>query len=366
MDCARPSVHTSYNLGNAEFRIGRHPDLRAAIFRHRWGRELTTPLWAYFNASLANPASNACMLYYNTETNQINLLNDNGTGWTPATLGSATTLQNSQCSLNVATATASSNGNTRTLNVTVTFKPAFVGAKNVYLHSVDQSGTSGWQQLGTWTVTSGAAGTPSTVSVTPSSGSGATQTFNLQYSDTAGAASLQQVWAYFNATLANPASNACMLYYNAANNQINLLNDNTTLWMPAILGSATTLENSQCSLNVATATASLSGSTLTLNVTVTFKPAFEGAKNVYLHAVDVSGANSGWQQPGSLDRGVECGHAVDGLRDAEFGVGREPDLCAAIFRYRGSVEPGTGVGLFQRYTSKSRQQCMHVALRHCD
>jgi hypothetical protein len=33
---------------------------------------------------------------------------------------------------------------------------------------------------------------------------------------------------YFNSTLANPAGNGCMLYYNVASNQIDLLNDNVT------------------------------------------------------------------------------------------------------------------------------------------
>jgi hypothetical protein len=262
------------------------------------GASSLTQVWAYFNATLANPASSACMVDYNTANNQINLLNDNATAWLSANLGSATTLQNSQCSLNVATATVAASGNNLTLNVTITFKPGFAGAKNVYLHSVDVSGAnSGWQQLGSWTVTSG-AGTASTASVTPNSGSGTGQTFTFQYSDTAGAASLTQVWAYFSATLANPAASACMVDYNTANNQINLLSDNATAWMPATLGSATTLQNSQCSLNVATATVVLSGDSLTLNVTVTFKPAFAGGKNVYLHAVDVSGSNSGWQQLG--------------------------------------------------------------------
>jgi hypothetical protein len=264
--------------------------------------------WVYFNATLANPATNACMLYYNIAANQINLLNDTGTAWTPATLGTSTTLQNSQCSLNAQTATATQSGGTLTLNLTITFKPIFGGTKNIYLHAVDISGTnSGWQQLGAWTLAT--AGTPSTVSVMPSSGSGNSQTFTLQYSDTAGAANLQQVWAYFNATLANPASHACMLFYNPATNQINLLNDGTTLWMPATLGSATTLQNSQCSLNAATATAVPSGNTLTLTVTLAFKPAFDGAKNVYLHAVDLSGANGGWQQLGTWTVAFTAGTA---------------------------------------------------------
>jgi len=263
------------------------------------GASSLTQVWAYFNATLANPASNTCLLYYNTANNQINLLSDNATAWMPATLGSATTLQNSQCSLNVATATVAPSGNTLTLNVTVTFTPSFVGAKNVYLHAVDVSGSnSGWQQLGTWTVTA-SAGTASTVSVTPSSGSGSSQTFAFQYSDTAGAANLQQVWAYLNATLANPASNSCLFYYNSASNQINLLNNTATAWLSATLGAASTLQNSQCSLNVETATVSRSGDVLTLSVTVTFQLAFAGSKNVYLHAVDVSGSNSGWQDLGT-------------------------------------------------------------------
>jgi hypothetical protein len=212
---------------------------------------------------------------------------------------SAATLQNSQCSLNVATATAVPSGNTLTLTVTVAFKPAFDGAKNVYLHAVDLSGAnSGWQQLGAWTVAFG-AGTSSTVSVTPSSGSGNNHTFTLQYSDTQGAANLQQAWVYFNATLANPASHACMLYYNAATSQINLLNDNATAWLAATVGAAMTLENSQCSLNVAATSVTLSGNILTLNVPLTFQAAFTGAKSVYLHAVDEAGSNSGWQQLGA-------------------------------------------------------------------
>ncbi len=256
-------------------------------------------VWAYFNATLANPASNACVFYYNAGTNQINLLSDNATAWMPAALGSATTLQNSQCSLNVATASVSLSGNLLTLTTAVTFKPAFAGTKNIYLHALDGSGVnSGWQQLGTWIV-GGTAGTASATSVTPASGSGASQTFALEYSDTAGAGSFEQVWAYFNSTLANPATNTCLLYYNVAANQINLLGDNGATWQAATLGTAVTLQNSQCSVSAATATVVPSGNTLTLNLPMTFKPPYAGVKNVYLRAVDVSGTGSTWQQLGS-------------------------------------------------------------------
>ena len=135
--------------------------------------------------------------------------------------------------------------------------------------------------------------------MTPSSGTVASQSFALQYSDTAGAGSLQTVWVYFSSTLADPASNSCLLYYNVAANQINLAQNSGTAWVSATPGAATTLQNSQCSLNVAATTATLSGNTLTLTLPMTFLPAYAGAKNIYLYAADISGSNSGWQQPGT-------------------------------------------------------------------
>ena len=254
-------------------------------------------MYAWFNSSLTN-AANSCFLYYQSATNQLNLLNDAATGWLVATPGAATTLQNSQCSVNVASSTVVSSGNTLTLNLAMTFKPAYAGAKNVYLYATDVSGSnSGWQQLGAWTVPM-AAGVPSVVSVTPSSGSGASQSFALQYSDTAGAASLEYVYAWFNASLTS-AANSCFLYYQPATNQLNLLNDAATAWLVATPGAATTIQNSQCSVNVASTTVAANGNTLTLTLAMTFKPAYAGAKNVYMYATDVSGSNSGWQQLGA-------------------------------------------------------------------
>ena len=254
-------------------------------------------VYAWFNTNLTS-ASSTCILYYQPGTNQLNLLNDGATAWQAATLGAATTLQNSQCSVNVATATAVPSGNTLTLTLPMTFKPAYVGAKNVYMYDSDVSGSnSGWQQEGTWTVSAG-SGVPAPVSVTPSSGSGASQSFALQYSDTAGAGNLALVYAWFNTNLTS-ASSTCILYYQPGTNQLNLLNDGATAWQAATLGAATTLQNSQCSVNVATATAVPSGNTLTLTLPMTFKPAYVGAKNVYMYDSDVSGSNSGWQQEGT-------------------------------------------------------------------
>jgi hypothetical protein len=256
-------------------------------------------VYVWFNTAVSGNGGNSCLLSYQPSTNQLNLFNDGATAWLAATLGTATTLQNSQCSVNVATATAVRSGNTLTLTLPMTFQPAYAGAKNIYMYDSDLSGAnSGWQQEGTWTVSAG-SGVPATVSVTPGSGSGASHSFALQYSDTAGAGNLGFVYVWFNTTISGNGGSSCLLSYQPSSNHLSLFNDGATAWLAATLGAATTLQNSQCSVNVATATAVPSGNTLTLNLAMTFQLAYARVKNVYMFASDSSGSTSGWQQRGT-------------------------------------------------------------------
>jgi hypothetical protein len=92
------------------------------------------------------------MLYYSRATNVLNLLNDAGTAWTSMTVGAAGTLQNSQCSVDLSQTTGTPSGNNLTLSLPVTFKPAYAGAKQVWMFAAGGAGSSGWQQRGSWTV----------------------------------------------------------------------------------------------------------------------------------------------------------------------------------------------------------------------
>src|ERR1700728_5517562 len=162
------------------------------------------------------------------------------------------------------------------------------------MDATDGSGsTTGWLQEGTWRV-SGGGGTPAVVSVTPNSGSGLSQTFTLQYSDTAGAGSLQRIGVWFDNSTTNSAG-SCVAYYTPANNEVNLFNDASTATVQATPGTATTLQNSQCSINVAATSVSTSGNALTLTLAVTFEAGYTRAKNIYAEANDISGASTGWQ-----------------------------------------------------------------------
>jgi hypothetical protein len=270
----------------------------ALMYSDTGGAASLQSVWVWFNATFAGSAANSCMLYYQSSTNQVSLLNNAGAAWMVATPGITGTVENSQCSLNAAATSVVLNGNTLKLSLAMTFQAAFAGTKNIYLYAGDVSGANtGWPQLGNWTVP--AAGVPAAVLVTPSSGSGASQTFALMYSDIGGAASLQSVWVWFNATFAGSAANSCMLYYQPSTNQVSLLNNAGTAWMAVTPGTVATLENSQCALNAAATSVVLNGNTLKLSLALTFQAAFAGAKNIYLYAGDVSGANSGWQQLGT-------------------------------------------------------------------
>jgi len=61
-------------------------------------------------------------------------------------------LQNSQCTVNTAPSSASGSGNNLTLNLALSFQPAFAGSKNIYLDAYAGGLDSGWQQKGSWTV----------------------------------------------------------------------------------------------------------------------------------------------------------------------------------------------------------------------
>jgi hypothetical protein len=237
-----------------------------------------------------------CALYYTASNNSLSLYNDAGTTLLPAiVVGQAGTLQNSQCSVNVATVSVNGSGTTLTLTVPIAFTPSFGGVKQIYMEVEDLSGrTSGWQQQGAWATSN----PPANVSVTPNSGSGSSQTFSFVYSDGGGYAQITVAQAIINHYVTTVAG--CALYYTASNNSLSLYNDAGTALLPAVgVGQAGTLQNSQCSVNVGAASVTGLGTNLTLTVPLTFTASFAGQKRTYMEVEDLSGLTSGWQQLGT-------------------------------------------------------------------
>ncbi len=247
-------------------------------------------------------ASNSCYVYYAALSGLVYLANDNpATFQGPVLLGQSVTLQNSQCQLRVGTSSVTYTGNSMEVDLDIAFKSPFAGAKTIYAETRDRSGVGAntWQTMGTWTAAGLVNLAPTVDSVNPSSGSGTTRTFTIQYSDGNGYADMDRVQVLFNSTL--NFGTGCLLQYVRGANLIYLQNDAGTGWVgPALLGTAGTLQNSRCSLNVGSATATGSVNSLQLALPMTFQTStFSGLKNTYGEATDSGGLSSNWHAVGT-------------------------------------------------------------------
>src|SRR5206468_708945 len=153
--------------------------------------------------------------------------------------------------------------------------------------------------------------------VVPNWGPGAKQTFTFTYYDSAAATDLSTAKVWFSANGAGGYANSCVLSYDVASNTLALMNDAGTDSVSVILGSAGMLSNSQCFVTMGASSSAISrDNLLTLNLALTFTPAFAGEKNIYMLAADpwVStgwGARGTWTVPNAATSFVLTGDRDD-------------------------------------------------------
>jgi Beta-propeller repeat len=234
-----------------------------------------------------------CYVSYNPAMNLFSIYTDAGTT-VLATLSPGTgSAQNDQCGLSGVGSSATVSGTTLTVTFSLSFLPAFAGSKTVYLLAADANSTTALTAETSFSVTIN-PGTPQVVSVSPSAAGGSAQTFTFVYSDTVIASNLSNVAFLFN-TSVNPAL-ACSVLYSVSAGTVSLITDSGVGSSSLPLGSADALQNSQCVIT--TTSASTSGLSLTVTVAITFKGAFNGAKNIYMEDSTAS-ANSGFVLEGT-------------------------------------------------------------------
>ena len=275
--------------------------------------------WAWFARAGTSVSAKSCLVYYTPSTNTISLLNDAGTAWKSATVGSAGTLENAQCAVSPGATTVVPSGNQLTVNAAMRFKAAYAGTMDVSLFAGTVSGSgSGWQARGTWTIPQAAIAADT---VTPTAGTGATQAFGLRYTDSFGTEDLLSTWVWFSNALATSSELSCLIYYAPETQRISLLNDAANQWMSAPIGLPGTLQNGQCAVNVGASSAVTAGTDLNLSLVMTFQPAFGGDKQVYLFAASTSGVTTGWTTAGawSIPAGTVTADSIT-PRDGEGGA----------------------------------------------
>jgi hypothetical protein len=253
-----------------------------------------------FGSSTALAA--ACSVTYLVQQNSFSLLNDAGTASVGSvTPGQTTSVSNSQCVLTGSGSSVTASGTTLTLTFNLQFSTAFASlgssaTKNVYakpLNAAGQGPTGGFVTVGTWTVPQAASGPPAVVSLSPSTGQGSAVSFVLTVSDPGGASNLSTVQLLIGSSTALASS--CSITYIAKQNTFGLTNDAGTGYGAYVSpGQATSISNSQCTLNGTGSSVLLAGNTLTMTVNLAFSSAFAGAgsgpiKNVYAEPVDAAG-----------------------------------------------------------------------------
>jgi hypothetical protein len=243
--------------------------------------------------SAFDPAK-ACFLYHQRGTGTLALADDDANTWKTVRLGTTDTAQNGQCSITGTNTSATESGNTLTLTVKISFTPSFSGQQRIFMNVWDRANAvSGPAYKGRYIVDL----PPDLGSVTPGSGAGTGGSFTFVYTDPNGGTDLTAAFALFGRTAV--AANGCLVYYDGSSNQVYLLDDAATSLTPVSLGSSAVADNSQCALKGSGSSATVSGSSLTLVLNITFKPAFAGKLNIYTAVNDSQGATSGLRAGGT-------------------------------------------------------------------
>lgn len=130
---------------------------------------------------------------------------------------------------------------------------------------------------------------PGSMTISPASGAGSSQTFTIGIPHPGGWQNLRVVNLLINSTL--DGQQACYAAYELATSNLLLLDDQGKDYQSGA--------NSQCGMRLLSAKGD--GNTLTLAVNVSFRAAFAGKKNIYLAERDNAQNNSGWQALGTWE-----------------------------------------------------------------
>ena len=171
------------------------------------------------------------------------------------------------------------------------------GLKNLLLNNVDpdvalagKTVTGGRLNIGK-AVRACAASGPS---VSPSSGTGASQRFTFTFSGIANPASVNMV---INSSLSG--ANGCYFIYEPPSNMFDMVDNNGSIGGRAAPGAGGTLSNSQCSIAPSSVSVTNSAGTMTVSATVNFTGSFNGPKSIWATWYTGGVQQGGWQTVGA-------------------------------------------------------------------
>jgi Kelch motif protein len=238
-------------------------------------------------------AAHNCIVVYVPGPNQLYLFtDDNSNVFGPISEGAGSgSISNSQCKLFSGSTPATLSGNNLSVPFVIQFLAGYGGLKQIFGLAQTYAGTQSQggllSTIGSWEP---ATTTPSAVSVSPNSGTGLSQVFTANYSDTGGANDLQVVYLSFGSSF--NAAHSCNVGYEPGNNTLFLLGDNNSTIATVGEGGGGSVSNSQCTLSGGSTAATQLGTGVTVPFTITFKSGFTGSKTMFGLAQTYDGTQS--------------------------------------------------------------------------
>jgi len=226
---------------------------------------------------------------------------DNSSWLGPIVPGGTGSLDNGRARLLGSATTVSGSGETLRVRWGVIFHQPFSGSRyTLYDVAVAGGGSLSalpWERHGSYTVSA----SPIALQLAPSSERSlpsATVSHPATYRDPDGAGGISRVQLLVNSQISG--AQAVLVAYDNAANKLYLRNDAGSGWLGGVApGTAATVQNAQVVLRADRTTVSRSGTDLTVNWSLTYKPSYSGKRyNVYGHAGDALGAPAAWRMTG--------------------------------------------------------------------
>lgn len=266
---------------------------------------------AQVNINTTQVHPRGCLLYYDRATATLQLMNDAGQAWLgPARLGSSAALENSQCRVLTGASSADGVGKILTLRVAVRFAPSFVGPKGVWAEVMSGLGSSGYSQIGQWTVpyTGPPPPTPTPIPY-PTPDAFVAGPFRLMAASYSPADPVERAALLIQDGIRE--AGGCLVEYRR-DGMLYLRNDAGTDWLgPARPGEPGELANSQCVVDLGLSGVEPYSTGFALTPALRFSPAFHGVKTMFVRASSARSA-VGFRASGTVDTGLVPPIAIEG------------------------------------------------------
>lgn len=250
----------------------------------------------------SNKSAASCALSIAPKDRTVSLLNDAGNNTGAVSVDAGGVLQNSQCSVTLSSLSIVLAGNMATLQIPLSFRPAFAGLKNLYLSATNAAMIStGTLNLGTYSVTQPAQpgppasqspfGPPVIQSVTATPNTGFSKTFTIVVDESTGARNLQFISLTIDSAVKKNAS--CAFDLILPSQSVTLRNDAGTASQYGVFGSPNPLANRQCSIVLSSIVVTTQARRVTAELTVNFDLSYRGSKTIFVNAGNVLLKDSG-------------------------------------------------------------------------